>query len=105
MYERGTAYYIKDVEGFNGKASLYQLEPPMGDLMHQYEYVIVSATDMSHVNAHLRNAALHQPPETFIFPANSEGEVETFNELDGSYRGGLSHEQALSNAGYCVVKE
>lgn len=104
MLERRTAYYIKEVQGFNGCARLYRLDPPMGGLLYQHEYVVVSATDMAHINSFVMNKALHQPPETFIFPATPEGEIENFSELDGSYRGGLDHEQALANAGYELVK-
>lgn len=43
-------------------------------------------------------------PETYIFPSNAAGDVISYSELDGSYRGGLDHKQALENAGY-EVKE
>jgi len=43
-------------------------------------------------------------PETLIFAANEEGKIVDFMDLEGSYRGGLDHEQALQNAGYTVVK-
>jgi len=42
-------------------------------------------------------------PETYIFPANGNGKVLSFLELEGSYRGGLNHFKALEGAGYVVV--
>lgn len=38
-------------------------------------------------------------PETYIFPANEEGEILGWSELPGSYRGGLDHEEAIKNVG------
>ena len=43
---------------------------------------------------------LFSGPETYIFPANEQGEVINWLELDGSYKGRLSHEKALNNAEY-----
>lgn len=93
----GTATEIRGkTEGKGtGEMRLFRLDPPMGD---EYidegpiEYVVVSAT-----------IAMFSGPETYIFPANEEGEITSWGELNGSYRGGLSHEAALANAGYTVV--
>lgn len=41
-------------------------------------------------------------PETYIFPADESGKVVYWGELDGSYRGGMDHAQALTNAGYTI---
>lgn len=41
-------------------------------------------------------------PETYIFPADKTGEIVNWSELDGSFKGGLDHEQALVNAGFEV---
>ena len=41
-------------------------------------------------------------PETYIFPANKEGNVIGWGEMDGSFRGSIDHEEALTNAGYKV---
>lgn len=43
-------------------------------------------------------------PETYIFPANEDGKVVHWAELEGSFRGGLDHERALRNAGFEVAK-
>jgi hypothetical protein len=65
----------------------YRLEPPY----EGYDFVVVSAT-----------VALYSGPETYIFGADSNGEILKWLELPGSYRGGLSHETALWNAGYAI---
>jgi hypothetical protein len=82
-----------------GDASLYRVDPPMtyGDLCDEEdkgttEFVIVSAVNVP-----------FSGPETYIFPADSDGEVVDWLELDGSYRGGLDHEAALRGAGYEVL--
>lgn len=82
-----TATFVKNLKGFTGYASLYKLSEPLMD----NEYVVVSATH-----------AMHTGAETFIFPADSEGKVTDWGELEGSYRGGLSHEEALEGAGYSI---
>lgn len=85
-----------------GNQRLYQLKPPM-----KYEdgygedakkktakFVVVSAV-----------AVMCTGAETYIFPADKKGKITDWGELDGSYRGGLDHEQALHNAGYTVEGE
>jgi hypothetical protein len=96
-----TATKIKDLDGFTGEAALFQLSPPLkrtdgwGDEAKEIdtEYVVVSAT-----------VAMYSGPETYIFPADADGKVISYGELEGSYRGGLNMEAALEGAGYSVVK-
>lgn len=78
-----------------GEMRLYKLDPPMeGDeYTGLIEYVIVSAT-----------VAMFSGAETYIFPADADGEITDWGELDGSFRGALDHEQALHNAGYSVAE-
>lgn len=84
-----TARLIKELSGFTGTAKLYELSEPLDDATH----VVVSAADVP-----------YSGPETFIFPADAKGEVTGWGELDGSYRGGLSHDAALTKAGYAVIQ-
>jgi hypothetical protein len=63
-----------------------------GDEVGHSEYVLVSAVD-----------AMFTGPETYIFPADAEGNVINWGELEGSYRGGYSHEEALRRVGYEIV--
>lgn len=83
-----TAKLVKNLKGYTGKAKLYRVSPPLDG----HRLVVVSAT-----------IAPFTGPETYIFPANKDGEVTNWGELTGSYRGGLSHEKALREAGYEVV--
>lgn len=80
-----------------GNQRLYRCDPPFraegwGDAPASHEYVVVSAAVVP-----------FSGPETYIFPADAEGNVTDYLELDGSYRGALDHERALANAGYAVV--
>lgn len=71
--------------GSIAKQKLYKLNVP-----HEgFDYVLVSSV-LTPISG----------PETFIFGANSEGEIKNWMELTGSYVGGLEHETALNGAGY-----
>lgn len=77
----------KKLNGFRGDARVYHLSEPLDGA----EYVVVSAVVVP-----------YSGPETYIFPADENGEIVDYGELDGSYRGGLDHELALAQAGYAV---
>lgn len=79
---------VRDLEGFTGSATLYKLSPPMKGGV---EFVVVSAT-----------IAMFSGAETYLFRANKVGEITDWGELNGSYRGGLSHIKALKGAGYSI---
>lgn len=87
------AQFIKKLDGFTGDARLYHLDPPLAGYGDEetYEYVVVSAT-----------VAFDSGPETFIFGADKNGEVEDWLELSGSVQGTLVHAEALENAGYAI---
>ena len=95
-----TATFIKTIPGMQGDMRLYRVEPPMegedrGDgPVPTFEHVAVSAAVVPFGSG----------PETYIFGCDSEGRDIDFAELDGSFRGGLDHAQALRNAGY-EIKE
>ena len=93
------ATFIKRITSPSGATQrLYRLDPPIngndwdGDAKGPFEYVVVSAV-----------MATFSGPETYIFPADAEGNITDFGELDGSYRGGMSHEKALRDAGYTDI--
>lgn len=44
----------------------------------------------------------HGGPELLIFAADENGKVTDYMDLEGSYRGGTDHEEALRRAGYEV---
>ena len=88
-----TAKHIKDIKS-DGPASqaLYKLDPPLEDYDGKpREFVVVSAV------------TTYSGPETYLFPANESGKIVDWGEMGGSYRGGLSHQQALENAGYTML--
>lgn len=89
-----TARLIKNLEDFTGHAALYELSEPLAsyDGEKHYKYVVVSATNV-----------MLSGPETYIFPADEKGEVTEWGELAGSYRGGLSHSEALEGVGYTLL--
>lgn len=92
------AELVKNLDGWTGDARLYRLTPPLvekdwdGNKVGEHEFVVVSAT-----------VAMFSGPETYIFAADKEGVVASYGELDGSYRGGLDHAEALAGAGYEVA--
>lgn len=78
---------------------LYRLSPP---LTHEdwdgstqvYQYVIASGAD-----------APFSGPETYLFPADANGEISNWGELEGSFRGDIDCDRAIENAGYQVVED
>jgi hypothetical protein len=87
------ATFVRDLEGFTGSAKLYRVSPPIRFENRKASYIVSSAT-----------YAMFSGPETYLFPADKNGAVVSWSELGGSYRGGLSHEYALRNAGYKIAK-
>lgn len=83
----GQATQVKTLQGWNSDARLFKLSPPYDG----HEYVTVSAVIAAGI------------PETYIFPANQGGEVESWGEMDGSIKGVLSHADALAEAGYQII--
>ena len=96
-----TATFLRSVRSDSvATQRLYRLNPPVEqtswdldedkDVTKHHEYVVVSA--------------ITNPVETYIFGADSKGNIVDWTELTGSYRGGTDHEKALSNAGYVVTR-
>lgn len=78
--------FIRRIDGYIGDARLYRDE--------EGKFLVVSAV-----------VAPFSGPETYIFSATEEGGATDFTELEGSFRGGLDHRQALRNAGYVSIIE
>ena len=86
---------------WRGDARWFRMEPPMtsgeydfdseSEVVKEYSDVILSAA-----------MVLFTGPETYIFPANERGEIQSWIELDGSMRGTLDHNAVLSSIGYQV---
>lgn len=66
---------------------LYQLSEPL----EGHYYVVVSANNVP-----------YSGPETYIFGADSSGDISDWGELHGSFRGDMDHDAALKKAGYEV---
>jgi predicted acetyltransferase len=43
-------------------------------------------------------------PETFLFPANENGQIISFLELRGSLNRVFDHEKAIENVGFTIVE-
>jgi hypothetical protein len=99
--DMNTAHKIKKLDGFQGEAELFRMEPP-----HEgYDYVVVSAiTSRPTGMPEIDNIPGLLDSETYIFGANAEGEVVDWSDLPGSFKGAMDIPQALLNAGY-VIKE
>lgn len=98
MPERKIATKIRRLSGI-GEKWLYRLTPPhieeglrSEDALDQVDYVMSSAID-----------ALLSGPETYLFPADSDGNVLDWRELPGSFKGGLDCDAAVRDLGYEVV--
>lgn len=58
-------------------------DPTDGDAP-SFDHVVTSAV------------SAYSGPETYVFPANSDGEIVDWGELDGSFRGSFDHEKAIA---------
>ena len=90
---------------WRGTALLYRVDPPMpytsidmdvpSSYMHDTtEFVIVSAVTLRFPET---------GDETYIFPADADGNVLGWEEIKGSMRGTLNHAEALAAAGYTTI--
>lgn len=99
-----TATLIREsLPGFQGDARLYRLDPPAEWTRYDDDgepvavpttHVVVSAAD-----------AMYSGPETYIFPADGQGKVTSWGEMDGSFRGAFDHARALQGLGYEVTQD
>jgi len=89
---RKSAVAVKSVKEAKGRACLYKLSDPLMG----YEYVVVSAAKDHRDNYN------NVIGETFIFGSDETGQIKSFLELPGSYKGGLDHQKALNDAGYDI---
>lgn len=54
------------------------------------------------------SSAVHVPgsgPETYLFTADEEGVILNWSELEGSFRGDINHERAVTDAGWEIDDE
>jgi len=102
--KQNTAELIKDVsEDFRGDAKLYKLSSPVrfidtsleASKKRQTKFVILSSVDL---------ALDHGGSETFIFPSDSKGKIQSWHEMEGSRKGKVSHDVVLGLVGFNLVK-
>jgi len=92
---KAKAVFLRKLSDFRGVAKLYQLDPPMKDYDDkEHEFVIVSAA-----------IAPYSGPETYVFPADANGNIISWGEMPASQRGTLSHKLVLTEAGYMIDEE
>lgn len=92
------ATLIKNLTGFRDDARLYQVTPPI-----KYTNYNDAGEEETHETSHVVVSGANVPitgPETYIFPSNEEGEIISWMELSGSFRGPINHAKALRCAGY-----
>ena len=91
---------IKDLESDKGTQALYKLDVPLKG----HHYVMVSAVDLVDPLVHLMDSFMGKEAadcETLIFPANEDGEVMSWLDLDGISHV-KDHSVALGKAGYDI---
>lgn len=95
-----TATEVRRWKHPNGEGRLYRMDPRFKGR----RYVIVSTANIARM---LGGMADMLPPgfdcETYIFPATAAGDFVDMVELEGSFKGGMDHAEALSNIGYVVA--
>ena len=100
------ATFIKEQRSGSGAhQKVYRCEP--GGALP--EFVVVSAVNASatpwdSMANMFGSGNINYGPgdETFIFESDADGNVSSWSELDGSFKGAQDHEQALRKAGYEV---
>lgn len=79
--------------------ALYQVDPPI----EGHEYVILSTSYWkgSDLIRDLIDETLVK--ETYIFPADKDGKISDWLELEGSQKESICHAEILLDAGYTIV--
>jgi hypothetical protein len=92
-----TATFVRNLSGWKSDAQLWKLSEPVGydedGGAKVADHVIVSAVEV-----------MFSGPETYIFPATSDGDALDMLEMVGSLRGALDHEAAIARAGWEIVR-
>ena len=86
-----TASFVRRLDDFRGDARLYKLSEPISYGQAETDHIVASAVTVL------------GRPETYLFPADAQGEILDWLELPGSLKDTLRHEEALAAAGYEVT--
>ncbi len=73
--------------------ALYKMEPSY----EGNDYIIISASDTT-------KSPFDKVYETYLFSADSSGEIIDWTELRGSQSGVYSHEKVLTDIGYRLIR-
>ena len=85
------ALFVKDLDNFRGEAKLYKLSEPI-DFGWDYESEDVEGKTEYVVASGISNEF---GTETFIFATDQDGKVLDWGELEGSFSGGIDHQEAI----------
>lgn len=92
-----TATYVRHLSDFNGEAVLYRVSPPLAydweERGRDFEFVVSSAIFAAFDTGR---------PETFLFPADENGEILDWMELPGSTGGVADPTVPLTRLGYTI---
>lgn len=86
-----------DYPGVMGEATTYYLDPPLEQAAWD------TGATQSHAYVWVSQAAPLGDWETYIFPADSDGEVTSWGELDGSRKGLVTPDNLMRELGYKVI--
>lgn len=89
------ATFVKEADGFKEYAELFRLERLKKENGVTFGFIVVSP---------IKKAFDTQRPETYIFPADPNGEVLSWEELKGSFQGAMDISKALRDGGYEEVR-
>jgi hypothetical protein len=80
-----SAAFVRDLGGFRGSVKLWKMSEPVAyDYGKTTLFVVTSAV-----------VAPFSGPETYVFPADEAGDVLSWGELEGSFKGDRDHQRAI----------
>lgn len=107
-----TATWVKDLPDWRGDAVCYKFDPPLSDSWDEeeggvWDYAIVSAVTLDYGTVPMSRELRDSLPscETYIFPADENGECISMAELPGSQKNTRSHAQVLGEIGYTIINK
>jgi len=101
---KGTAKHKWQIsDDTDQKSALYYIIPKI-KYTDNYGNRKIKSTDYIIVSA-ISDTQEKTGPQTFIFPADSFGNVLDWHELSGSIEGEMNINKALKNAGYLLTDE
>lgn len=90
----GKAFFVREILGMSGRAELFRFDPPIRNRGNEISFAVVSACIVDYINR----------PETYLFAADKDGEILSWEDLPGSQNGTIDIDAVLTEAGYEVVR-